>query len=333
MTWARLDDQLHADPRLALAGLEAFGLHCAALSWMGAFLTDGEISLVQVKRLAGRRGPALAARLVEVGFWSEVSPTYFRVISWENSLISRSEVLRQREEKSKSGRAGARATNAKRLETGLAGAAASAGGASDAPDPVPIPSRPDPREKENKNFVEEAATPPPASAPALPGFEALVTLEEPQKPLPATSKAAATETEIGIFEAFLKGRKWRRVVKGAKPVLDPARLKVVRARLAEGFAADDLAAAAQGIWLSEWHFSEQQCRFDLALRDSEQIERFAKLHHDKLDEQAARNRGEEEPEEPSPFADEPAVLTDEMRADPVIAAFLQKYTPTEAAHG
>ena len=83
VTWAKLDDRLHADPRLPLAGLEAFGLHCAALTWMGAFLTDGEITAAQVKRLAGRRGLTLAAKLVSSGFWIEISPEKWVVFEWE----------------------------------------------------------------------------------------------------------------------------------------------------------------------------------------------------------------------------------------------------------
>lgn len=273
MTWARLDDQLHADPRLEAAGLEAFGLFCAALTWMGAFLTDGVITAAQVKRLAGRRGVGLAGRLVAAGFWEVIPGTSpgevgvkWGVISWETYLISRREVEANRARKSSAGRVGAERTNAKRLETGPAGAAASAGGGGDAPDPVPIPSRSRPREEEEKR------TPTPSGvggvslgqmaeggqALPLPGFEGL----------PAPQAAL----EESIFAAYLEGRA-KHVAKGSPPVLDEPRRKMIRGRLAAGFTADDLRAAARGIWLSDWHVENKRTGFELCMRSAEAVER------------------------------------------------------------
>jgi hypothetical protein len=141
MTWAKVDDQLHGDPRAAVAGLEAMGLYVLALSYMGAYLTDGTIGLPILKRLAGRRATALAARLVEAGLWESKPGDIWVLMSWDKSLLSRTYVERQREDKSRAGRAGATRTNARSLESGPAPADPPAAGAADAPDPDPSRSK------------------------------------------------------------------------------------------------------------------------------------------------------------------------------------------------
>lgn len=265
MTWAKLDDQLHADPRLLAAGLEAFGLYCAALSWMGAFLTDGEITAAQVKRIAGRKAAALAARLVEAGFWESKPGDKWGVISWETPLISRRQVEDNRARKSSAGRAGAERTNAKRLESGPAGAAASAGVHRAAPDPDPSRSRPDPEEDQTPKPPKGAGVSVAEIAdgqPALPGFE------------PPPTPAAAIEDSI--FAAYLEGRA-AKGVKGPRPVLDARRRGMIRGRLAAGFTIEDLRAAAAGIWRSDWHVNEKRTGFELVVRDAAGVERFRDL--------------------------------------------------------
>lgn len=114
----------------------------------------------------------------------------------------------------------------------------------------------------------------------LPLFAALST----ETPIPAsverpTKKKTSepTDDERKVFDGYLRGRRVRGVKLGIVPVLDAKRLKLIRERLAEGYRAIDLGAAAFGVWLSDWHFEQGHARFDLALRDSEHIERFAKL--------------------------------------------------------
>jgi len=155
VTWAKVDDQLHGDPRAAVAGIEAMGLYVLALSYMGAYLTDGEIGLPQVKRLVGRRAPHLAARLVAAGFWDAKGVDTWGLISWDNYLLSRAYVEGQRADKSRAGRVGAERSNAKRLESGSAPAAHPAVRTSDAPDPVP--SRPVQREEEQTPLPPKGA--------------------------------------------------------------------------------------------------------------------------------------------------------------------------------
>jgi hypothetical protein len=67
MTWAKLDDRLWADPRTDAAGLEAMGLWAVALSWMGAYNTNGVIPRACVAKLAGRKAHWLADRQVAGG--------------------------------------------------------------------------------------------------------------------------------------------------------------------------------------------------------------------------------------------------------------------------
>lgn len=152
MTWAKVDDGLYDDPRSEAAGLEAMGLWVASLSYMGRYLTDGTIDEARVRKLAGRRAPALTERLVSAGWWERLEGGKLRLISWDTYLLSRAEVEADRARKSDAGRRGAERTNAKRLDSGPADAAAGVGGssgASRARDPVPVPSRPDPIEEED----------------------------------------------------------------------------------------------------------------------------------------------------------------------------------------
>lgn len=88
----------------------------------------------------------------------------------------------------------------------------------------------------------------------------------------------------------------RGVKLGIVPVLDAKRLKLIRERLADGYRAIDLGAAAFGVWLSDWHVEQGQARFDLALRDGEHIERFAKLTRER-DEDLRRFAKTPEPAE------------------------------------
>lgn len=74
MTWTKVDDQLHAHPKVQQAwqaNRASIGLHLLALSHAGAYLTDGHVSeafvTAQLPR-AGERTKAIAA-LVDSGLW------------------------------------------------------------------------------------------------------------------------------------------------------------------------------------------------------------------------------------------------------------------------
>jgi len=77
MPWAKIDDQFHSNPKVAMAGPNAISLYIVALSWTAGYLTDGFIPSAQVRRLALCDDyDAAARRLVEVGLWHEADGGY-----------------------------------------------------------------------------------------------------------------------------------------------------------------------------------------------------------------------------------------------------------------
>lgn len=76
MTWTKIDDQLHAHPKVQQAwqtSRAAIGLHLLALSHASAYLTDGHVSdafvTAQLPSAAERR-KAVGA-LVDSGLWDD----------------------------------------------------------------------------------------------------------------------------------------------------------------------------------------------------------------------------------------------------------------------
>lgn len=340
MTWAKLDDQLHADPRCEAAGLEAMGLWTLATSYMAAYLTDGEITPDRVRRLAGRRAAVLTDRLIAAGWWERLESGNLRLKTWSSYLLSRLEIEAERSRKSHAGRVGAERTNAKRLETGSAGAAPSAAGTRGAPTPDQIPTRSQEREE------QDPPTPDPEKRPE--SFK--LTPPDPSPTSPAKTKkpakSDATDDERKVFEGFLRGREYRKVKGGVTPVLDAKRLKLIRERLADGHTPETLAAAAFGIWVSQWHFEEGQSRFDLALRDGDHVERFARVTHER-EQDLARFRGdgpddEDDEDFPPPDEDLPPGYVEPPREELIatlerhglhVGAQVLRETGKQAAHG
>ena len=68
MSWAAVDDRLHADPRRYKAGLPAMGVYLVARSWIADQLTDGFIPTEAALSLSGGR-QEFVDRLVAAGFW------------------------------------------------------------------------------------------------------------------------------------------------------------------------------------------------------------------------------------------------------------------------
>lgn len=100
MPWFRVDDQLHAHPKvLALfdgpcAG-EALGLWLLAGSWCAMNLTDGELPGGALRRLGF--GPEAAAELVRVGLWDALEAGGYRFNDWLTYNPSREKVLSDRD--------------------------------------------------------------------------------------------------------------------------------------------------------------------------------------------------------------------------------------------
>lgn len=97
MTWAKVDDRLHSHIKAARAGADAMGLWVLALSWCAAYMTDGEVPAEQPCRLVGRRGDALAAKLVEAKLWDK-SEFGYRFHGWDEYQPTRADIEAQRAE-------------------------------------------------------------------------------------------------------------------------------------------------------------------------------------------------------------------------------------------
>lgn len=95
MTWGKVDDKLHSHIKAARAGVEAMGLWVLALSWCAAYMTDGEIPAEVPARLAGRRGAALASKLVASKLWDK-SEFGYRFRNWSEYQPTRANVEAQR---------------------------------------------------------------------------------------------------------------------------------------------------------------------------------------------------------------------------------------------
>ena len=81
MTWVKLDDQLHAHPKVMRAWNArpaALGLHLLALSHCGAYMTDGFIEEAFVAMKLPRKGDRdkTVATLIEVGLWERADGGY-----------------------------------------------------------------------------------------------------------------------------------------------------------------------------------------------------------------------------------------------------------------
>ena len=81
MPWVRLDDGFHSHRKVVTAGLEAVGLHCRALSWCGANLTDGHIPTAVIREFAGSRARRLSQCLVDSQLW-EPDADGWRIHGW-----------------------------------------------------------------------------------------------------------------------------------------------------------------------------------------------------------------------------------------------------------
>lgn len=109
MTWTKIDDQLHAHPKVQQAWQTArasIGLHLLALSHAGAYLTDGRVSEAFVNAqlpVAGERRKAVGA-LVESGLWDAVEGGGWTIHDYLDFNDSRAKVLIRR--RSDSGRKG-----------------------------------------------------------------------------------------------------------------------------------------------------------------------------------------------------------------------------------
>jgi hypothetical protein len=163
MSWAKIDDQLHASEKFAAVSLSATGLWLLCLSWAADRRTDGRLPLGIVRRLGGTGVDILAAELVDANLWEptesgwqihnylEYNPTRIEQETEDEELKAvRSEAGRRGAESRWHGKNGKSVANAwqndgKPIANGMAN-----GWQRDAPvipspvSPIPIPLPPSP---------------------------------------------------------------------------------------------------------------------------------------------------------------------------------------------
>lgn len=101
MAWVRVDDNLHAHPKIQAAWRRdpgALGLHLLALSYSAAYLTDGAIDAVFVAAqmpAPARRDRAVDA-LVDAGLWEPNGADGWQIHDYLDFNDSREEIQRRR---------------------------------------------------------------------------------------------------------------------------------------------------------------------------------------------------------------------------------------------
>lgn len=99
MTWTRIDDQFHAHPKINAAWRcpRAIGLHVMALSYCGAYLTDGlvDCGFIDQKIPLGRERKKVTDALIAAGLWEPTDGGY-RIKSFLDFNPSREEVEARR---------------------------------------------------------------------------------------------------------------------------------------------------------------------------------------------------------------------------------------------
>src|SRR5438105_2917276 len=97
MTWTRLDDDFHSNPKVMQVGLEGAGLYARALSYCGHYLTDGFVPSEWAKMVSGK-SKDLPQKLVRVGLWEQVEEGYV-IPGYLDLNPSRMEVQKRRVER------------------------------------------------------------------------------------------------------------------------------------------------------------------------------------------------------------------------------------------
>jgi hypothetical protein len=168
MSWAAVDDRLHADPRRFKAGLEAMGLWAMGRSWIAGELTDGHVPAEAALSLSGGRQEAID-RLVEVGFWAPAEGGYTDV-DYLRQNLPRAEILARKAARAASGaKGGAISVDVRRQQHGTA-IPLNARNATEAPTEATTEASASKPPKHPPKQVTEATTEPPDPGPKTPSF-------------------------------------------------------------------------------------------------------------------------------------------------------------------
>lgn len=114
MTWVRIDDQLHGHPKIRKAwrgAPRALGLHLLALSYAGAYLTDGHVpeEFVEEKLPGSSERTKTVQTLVDAELWLPPETGEWTIHDYLDRNPSRAEVLARRATDSARKRNGSRA--------------------------------------------------------------------------------------------------------------------------------------------------------------------------------------------------------------------------------
>jgi hypothetical protein len=78
MSWVKLDDGFHSNPKVRKAGNAGAGVYARALSWCGAYYTDGFISRADAAFIGKT---AELNRVTDAELWEEISPGEKRTVT------------------------------------------------------------------------------------------------------------------------------------------------------------------------------------------------------------------------------------------------------------
>jgi hypothetical protein len=188
MPFAALEDDFHSNPKVIAAGNEGAGLYARALSYCGAYLTDGKVPKKWAAQAAGSRR-TLPRKLVDVGLWRDegdhfVIPDYLTYNPPREYVMAKRAELSQK--RSEAGKLGARARWAPSNQHGkpdgkddanMNGKSEVSGMASEWP-PAPNPTKANTtaagtEEKEESGLHETAAAEPPRQSEVRAAVDAL----------------------------------------------------------------------------------------------------------------------------------------------------------------
>ncbi|HEX6967609.1 MAG TPA: hypothetical protein VF174_02095 [Micromonosporaceae bacterium] len=104
MTWFKVDDSFHANPKVLAASPAALGLWVVAGSWSAQNLTEGFVPNHVLARLMPR-ADRFATELIKVGLWERAENGY-QFHDWTDFNPTRSEALAVKERQSSGGSVG-----------------------------------------------------------------------------------------------------------------------------------------------------------------------------------------------------------------------------------
>jgi hypothetical protein len=209
MSWAKIDDQLHAHRKVVALGdqmLPALGLHLLALSWCASQLTDGYLPKLQIRRLAPDAPAALVDALVAAELWDRADGGY-QIHDYLDWNPSREWVLEERE-KAKVRMNRIRTSSARSPEVRPNIVRTNAEHLPEVrPLPVPVPD-PLPDTEEKHSRAKRARPRPPARpAPTESDWEAFWDLY-PKRTAPAAARKALEKAlRVATLEEILAGLK------------------------------------------------------------------------------------------------------------------------------